>query len=176
MVGNSSLEVNATNDKERRSRRVLVGVLSGLGVLIVGLVVVVIVTTYLGNISNNALEVYETEISQRISDLGPGDIEEGIAIYQEYIDKVGLDDQARLYTMRSVWITSMDIQDKYGRQVLDDVVVADSILQTINSAVNVVNSAYNYGDEDLADEYNDILLKRQAADGIDIDELMRAEG
>ena len=57
MVGNSSLEVNATNDKERRSRRVLVGVLSGLGVLIVGLVVVVIVTTYLGNISNNALEV-----------------------------------------------------------------------------------------------------------------------
>lgn len=43
MVGNSSLEVNATNGKERRSRRVLVGVLSGLGVLIVGLVVAVVV-------------------------------------------------------------------------------------------------------------------------------------
>ena len=176
MVSDFDTSAYTAGKKDRHSRRVLVGIFSTLAVLIIGLVVVVVVIATYSNISNNTLEAYESEIYQKISDLGPGDIEEGITIYQEYIDKVGLDDQAKLYTMRSVWITSMDRQDKYGRQVLDDVVAADSILQTINSAVNVVNSAYNYGDEDLADEYNDILLERQAADGIDIDELMRAEG
>lgn len=165
--------------KQPRERRILIGVLSALVVVIVGLViaVVVIVNNNRAEEEKNAQVLYESEIGEKISALEPGDIEGGIRVYQDYIDRaVNPENQAVLYTMRSIWITDVDRRDEYKSQAIEDILAADFLLESAESAVNVINVAYSYDDEELADEYQKILSERQELDGVTVDEAMETEG
>ena len=93
-----------------------------------------------------------------------------IGVYQEYIDKANADEKVELYNERIQTILQFDYENKqYGKQVIDDTIAIDDILQSVSSAAQVVNVANEYNESDLAVEYVRIMQEREATVGVNVD-------
>ena len=58
-----------------------------------------------------------------------------------------------------------DDDDKaYSKEVLDTLVRVDNVLQSVDSAADVVNAAFFYDDQDLAQKYIEILRDRSSGE------------
>lgn len=110
------------------------------------------------------------EVREKVFAAESEDIDKIISIYQEYIDKANSDEKVGLYNERIQTILQLEYgNNQYGKQVIDDTIAIDDILQTVSSAAQVINAANEYGENELAAKYVKILQEREAVDGVDID-------
>lgn len=98
------------------------------------------------------------------------DLDSKINIYQEYIDMADLDEKVELYNERIQTILQLDYDNRqYARQIIDDTVEIDDILQSVSSAAQVINMASEYNDHELVTKYVGILREREIAEGVDVE-------
>lgn len=161
--------------EEHKSQKMLWIVLSFLCVAIVGLVVGIVVMGSQSG-SDGLSSNWELQLEEELDGLGLDDIEEGISIYQGYIDMADINDKAKLYAMRARWITGLDPKREYKEQVIADIIEADNILQTVDSATDVISIASSYGDGEVVYEYIDIKRNRQLSEGFTMEQLTEVEG
>ena len=64
-------------------------------------------------------------------------------------------------------VLSIDVERVYGDLVIADAIAVDDILQTLDSAGLVINVAASYGDNEVLEEYTEIMNERSEAEGID---------
>lgn len=104
---------------------------------------------------------------QRIENLGEqlrdkSDVTEIAEICQKSVENVDETTEAVLLTECARWIMSRDKEKRYSERVLDDLIRADEIWQSVNSAVNVMNAASFYDDIEVENRYYEILNERKA--------------
>ncbi|MBQ6375443.1 hypothetical protein IJJ37_00710 [Candidatus Saccharibacteria bacterium] len=95
-----------------------------------------------------------------------GDVAEVLAIYLEYENKVTGEQKVKLLYDKLAWLVSNDVNKEYGGQAIDTALELDGMLEDINSATTVVNTANYYGNEILMEQYNAILQERSEANGL----------
>lgn len=154
---------------ERKRFNSLWAVFGVLCVVIVGLVVGIVVS---GTIEKEQVEEEVSLVVQaqgEVQELEMIDISEAIEVYQKYIDKADDAERAELYNARTNFLYDNDLYKEYGVQAIEDQIKADEILQTVESAVAVMNVASYYGNKKVYDEYNEISMERERANGADMD-------
>lgn len=111
-------------------------------------------------------KTYNDKLALEKSDLeDPDDINALINLYQKYIDAFQNETEDKyivlgLYDERINDILELDTDNKYGDQVIADIIAIDDILQTITSAANVYNIAFSYGRTDVMEQYEKIMQER----------------
>lgn len=115
-------------------------------------------------------EIDMEEVHERVFAAESEGMDKVIGVYQEYIDKANTDERVELYTERIQTILQLDYgNNQYSKQVVNDTIALDDILQSVSSAAQVVNVANEYGDRELAIKYVRVLQERETADGINVD-------
>lgn len=140
-----------------------------LCVVIVGLVVGIVVSGTIGKEQAEEEVSLVVQAQGEVQELELIDIGEAIEIYQKYIDKADDAERAELYNARTNFLYDNDSDKEYGAQAIGDQIKADEILQTVESAVAVMNVASYYGNKKVYDEYNEISMERERANGADMD-------
>ena len=157
------------------SRKAWISIISGLAavaVILVVAIVAVVVTPKGGDEGEETESIVETptdkllaEINEKVSELGnENDI---IDLYQEYIDETTGEEKAAILMARIQQVLSIDVERVYGDLVIADAIAVDDILQTLDSAGLVINVAASYGDNEVLEEYTEIMNERSEAEGID---------
>ena len=181
---------------EKSGNRIWAVVLSFLAVMIVGLIVAIVVVKVKGGdmgaiaadcgqevsvvdivncvekkyAEEESYEIYHEIIENRTTGVGLKNIDEIISSYQEFVDAVKSDNVvAALLTMRANKIMSLDYEKAYGDVVIEDVIMADEIMDDIDSAVNVANVANYYDNTGITEEYSAKIIERQIAAGVNIE-------
>lgn len=171
--------VDATNDSIMpKSVKAFLYIAVGLSLLIILLLVMIQYKKAGGNENeNNAL--YSNELSQCTEEKNEAiakqtDVGTITSAYQKCIDIAEANDKAALYTERAGRIAEMDREKENKSQVFADVIAADNLLQTTDSAATVANYASYYGDAEVMNQYLSLLRQRQIEKGLDPD--AEAEG
>lgn len=153
---------------ERDVKRFLWPVLGILVGLIIILIIVIIAVT--GNL-NNKVEISLIEQAQaEVDSLDDPDIQNVIDLYQSYINKADNKTKAELYYACIDYILVNDLSKDYKDEIISEIITADNILQTSDSAVQVVNILNYYSvDDGLYKEYLQIINQRIEAEGFDPD-------
>lgn len=154
---------------ERKRFNSLWAVFGVLCVVIVGLVVGIVVSGTIGKEQAEEEVSLVVQAQGEVQELELIDIGEAIEIYQKYIDKADGAERAELYNARTNFLYDNDSDKEYGVQAIGDQIKADEILQTVESAVAVMNVASYYGNKKVYDEYNEISMERERANGADMD-------
>ena len=114
-------------------------------------------------------------IRDALTEIDAEDSEQIFAIYKEHIDDTS---DVRVKAMIEIdyygVVMAYDENKERGNEVLDRLTKIDEGLKTISSAASVMNAADYYGNTDLYNQYNAILIDREKAAGIDLD--METEG
>ena len=149
--------------------KVIFGTLCAIIVaLIAGIIAVKNLNQKLDEHENETETSLVEQAQAEIADLNAVNISEAIRIYQTYIDVADGETKIELYNRRIKYILENDANRELGEQVIEDQIAIDDILQTIDSAVQVMNILYYYGDYgERLDKYNYIIRQREEAEGID---------
>lgn len=149
--------------------KVIFGTLCAIIVaLIAGIIAVKNLNQKLDEHENETETSLVEQARAEISVLSKVDIPAAIQIYQAYIDMADDETKVEILNERVQYILDNDSDKEYSEQVINDRIAVDDILQTINSAAQVVNVLYYYGDYgEKMDKYNYIIRQREAAEGID---------
>ena len=83
---------------------------------------------------------------------------------KDSIDGSGEIEQTELLIKCSDWIMADDDDKAYSKEVLDTLVRVDNVLQSVDSAADVVNASFFYDDQDLAQKYIEILRDRSSGE------------
>ena len=145
--------------------------LASFAVLVIGLIIGIIVVK-----NNNPIIDPDLTLSEQLANFNQNDIDQGIKLFQAYIDTATPEEKAELYTKRAHWVVGLDYDKAHSGQAISDAIAADDILQDANSAGVVINTANYYGKSDVASKYVDKIIERQKATGIDINTDTEGEG
>ncbi len=159
---------------ERNTKKTWWIVLGCMICIIIALIVSIFVVK---NLNQKPDEVVNTlslaeQAQAEVDAMDTPDIPLAIEIYQKYLDlATNNDEKIELWSARSNYIIYNDSEFTYFDQALNDRVAIDDILQSINSALEVLNVIYfyqnNYGE--IFEKYNYILRQREVDAGLDID-------
>lgn len=163
---------------------------SVLGVIILGLIIAIVVilivrnnTPSVADETNEPVEyvpkeqtegeqIYEqvmASISSKLDDVYADDTEEIFAIYDEYMELVQNEEAKALLTLDYYQLVMLyDTNKEKKQEVLNTLIKTDSFLKGLDSAASVINAASYYGEDDLVEEYNRIMVERGKAEGINI--------
>ena len=154
------MEMVAEGNEKRggRGTRLWGVVFVGLGLIIIGLVIGIIVRG--ANKDSSDQTDWRQELNTALESVDKNDIKSIIETYDRYLEHFEGEELAEIYTERALKIFGKDLEKKYGKRVISDLIAADDILKTENSAIMIINSAGNYGDEETRDKYIEILNER----------------
>ncbi len=158
-------------DEKRGSNKGLVVLLCLLLVVIVGLGVgLVFVFNGNDNIDEVVAEYDPVKlVVDEIDTIGNPTVEQIVDIYQKYIDSTdNLKLKVDLLRSRIISVQEIDLYYGGGELMINDAIAIDDILQSIDSAVGVINVANTYGNNELSSRYGDILKNRQIKQGINV--------
>ncbi|MDO4741857.1 MAG: hypothetical protein Q4A79_00560 [Candidatus Saccharibacteria bacterium] len=100
------------------------------------------------------------ELNAELEGVDETNVKRLVEIYDKYLEYFEGEELAEIYTERALKIYGIDGEKKYGRRVINDLIQADDILGTVNSAVEICNCANYYGDEEVYKKYEAILRER----------------
>ena len=172
------MEVENVGKKPNRSAKKMttktkwIILFSVLGTVIVGLVIAIIVVAVAKNTKPEPIhsdlsegEVYD-EYFKTTDEINAGienenyDANQVLETYREKI-KATKDETVRLMLEKDYYyLLSISSNDDVKEEVLDALVIIDDRLQTVVTALAVVNRAEYYGETELADKYNNIANER----------------
>lgn len=158
---------------ERNTKKTWWIVLGCMICIIIALIVSIFVVK---NLNQKPDEVVNTlslaeQAQAEVDAMDTPDIPRAIEIYQKYLDLAGSDDEKiALWDARSDYIIYNDSEFAYYNQALNDQIAIDNILQSINSALEVLNVMYFYRNAygELYNKYNYLLDQRQIDAGLDL--------
>lgn len=161
-----------------------------LGVMILGLIIAIVVILIVRNNNpvasdepNEPVEYVPKEqtegeqiheqvmasISSKLDDVYADDTEEIFAIYDEYMELVQNAEAKALLTLDYYQLIMLyDTNKEKKQEVLTTLIRTDSFLKGLDSAASVINAASYYEDDALVEEYNNIMIERGKAEGINI--------
>lgn len=185
------MEANA-RELTPRQKKVWLGVLCAAVILVVGLVVAIVVvvnTKETEDISQNQTEEqvkYEDQelktavkernailstISKVLESSADRSEEKVVSTYQYYISEED-DELVKLLLRLSLVMIEVgyDTDKTRGDELITAAKEIDEELQTMDSAITIMNMATTYKKNDLYEEYKAILMEREKAAGIDRDD------
>lgn len=185
------MEANA-RELTPRQKKVWLGALCAAVILVVGLVVAIVVaanTKETEDISQNQTEEqvkYEDQelktavkernailstISKVLESSADRSEEKVVSTYQYYISEED-DELVKLLLRLSLVMIEVgyDTDKTRGDELITAAKEIDEELQTMDSAITIMNMATTYKKNDLYEEYKAILMEREKAAGIDRDD------
>jgi len=99
-------------------------------------------------------------VANELAKVTTGDIEKGVKIYQNAIEKNDGEVKGMLYLRFAIWLYSMDLNHNYKEMALESAKNGDSIIKTAYSAGVVCTTATIYEDSETLEEYTPILNER----------------
>ena len=169
--------------------KIFFAILGVLGILIIGLIVAIVVTKNLPKDTDGLVdesevqevtpsekteseqiyEQYSDSINAELQNMPVEDKDGALALYEYYIGEV---DDEEVKNMLSVdyyqLIMLYDVDKTQKDLVISGLLEKDNALKNVSSAVVITNAASYYGDESLLEQYENILMERQTADGFDL--------
>lgn len=178
--------------EEARDKKKWIGIFAAFFVVIAGLLIaIVIIVVNRNNVGNvqeeptrqeenqeaetektEADEIYEQtveSINLLLEETNAEDTQQIFATYNEYID-AATDEEAKnrlkldYYQMAMLYDTEKEKKDEIVNALLE----IDKNLANVKSAAVVMNAASYYDDNDLYEQYGQILRERQVAEGLDL--------
>lgn len=182
------MEVEKVGKKPKSARKLTtkskwIILFSAIGVVIVGLVIaiVVILATRGNNNSGNnntpasaegdlPTEEETAKYEEGVNDVMANftleegvSIEDIVAMLKEKMDTETNEKIKAMYAIDYYMYSSiLDVDNEKKDKILDAMVKADNIVQSMNSAAAVMSVAQSYGDQDLVDRYSNIIQERAA--------------
>lgn len=154
--------------------KILVGVLVFLCVVIVGLGVslvairlyndpVALLANCKDDISRN-VNLYVNSLTTNYEQLG-----EIANIYDSCIELAQPEEQIVIRNEKIKFVSTYDLDRRFGDMLMGDAVVNDSIEQSVDTAIILCNLAASYNNDVVFQEYHNKMVERLASDGIDYD-------
>ncbi len=160
------------NKPNNKKKMLIVAIFATLVMVIVGLVIAIIIISNNGPWSGSSMT--DNQMEQNGGEVITDEVitDEGSAACKENMteEEKAEYEKAEGYRKRAFEIMETDEEMTAGKEVLTYLIDADKIFDSTDSAADVVNAAYSYGDEATAEEYGRILEERLKRDGYVIDD------
>lgn len=157
-----------------------VGVIGGSVVVIAVVVAVVVINIrraqdepwtqeHIQEVQTNYREMIEEKLPEMVT------VEDTMKMFWELLDGVEGEERVIILSERLRYLLNLDEETvkNYSGQVVADAVEIDDILQSVESAGQVLNIGYMFEDNDLIEKYAAIMVERQKAEGVDLNEEVR---
>ena len=154
--------------------KILVGVLVFLCVVIVGLgagLVAIRLYDDPAALLANCKEDLSQDVSLYVNSLTTNyeQLGEIANSYDSCIELAQPEEQIDIRNEKIKFISTYDLDRRFGDMLIGDAVVNDSIEQSVDTAIILCNLAASYNDDVIFQEYHNKMVERLASDGIDYD-------
>lgn len=156
----------------RMQNKKLIGILIGVVMIIVGLIIGIVIVNVINNNENDdsvIIEGWRDKMNSELSAASLLGVNETISIYHKYIDELEGEEKAELLNECAGYVIQNDTGKDYSEEVYADLIAADEILESTNSAIGVMNAGIFYGNSDLVSEYNNIFSLRGGEYDFDVE-------
>ena len=147
-------------------------ILSFLLLAILGLVIAIAVVSSRPNEptdtnSDDELNSYIEKVKNNVPYTVEQDLQTVVDLYQTKIDSAkDLDTKNELMKARIDFLTAYDTNNLFKNIAINDAKFIDDNQSTLNSCVQVINTAVKYDDQTIVEEYQQILDKRALDNGL----------